>query len=46
MESFGKGKRSELSTFILSSDTKETAQVVINGWPSVISYNLQDGSER
>ena len=42
----GETERNWSTPFILSSDTKETAQVVINGWPSVISYNLQDGSER
>ncbi len=33
------------STPLIHKDTSGTTQVVVNGWPNVISYDLQDGQE-
>ena len=42
----GETERNWSTPFIFHSDSQKEAQVIINGWPSVISYNLSDGTER
>ena len=42
----GETERNWSTPFILKDAKSEDAQVIVNGWPSVISYNLRDGSER
>lgn len=42
----GETERNWSTPFIIRNDIDDDPQVVVNGWPSVISYNLSDGSER
>ena len=42
----GETERNWSTPFILKDRSGSGAQVIVNGWPSVISYNLKDGSER
>lgn len=42
----GETERNWSTPFIIQNDVDDDPQIVVNGWPSVISYNLSDGSER